>query len=142
MKKTKVNLPEKRKAAVNICNCFFCGNETGAVTLGDARMDRDTGLPEKKPRLHDGLDCCADCAKAMRKNIIFIEIRESLKEGEHFVPTGRIYMVREDVLQDVVKSAAVFQTLKSKRYTVVTEANAKIMGLNKSEDKTTEETDR
>ena len=133
MKKTKVNLPEKRKAAINICACFFCGNETGAVTMGDARMDRDTGLPEKTPRLHDGLDCCADCSKTMRRNVIFLEIRESLRAGEHFVPTGRRYIVKEDVLQDVVKSAAVFRTLKDKRYTVVSAANAKTMGLNKEE---------
>jgi hypothetical protein len=132
MKKTKVNLPQERKGAVNICTCFFCGNETGAVTVGGARMDRDTGLPEKKKdRLHDGLDCCADCAKEMRKSIIFLEIRESMKEGEHFVPTGKRYVVREDVLQDVVKSAAVFQTLKRKRYTVVSAENAKLMKLNR-----------
>lgn len=111
-----IKLSPKHGVNPSITKCFFCGEDTGVVLLG--RLENDAEAPKYVVMDYEP---CDKCKSMMEKGITFIEVSDTpiqpnmppIQQGIY--PTGRFFVLKEDSIDKIIKSAEMCNELHEKR---------------------------
>lgn len=125
-----IRLSPKHGVNPSLMLCFFCGGAKGVALVG--RMKDDTEAPKK---MITNYVPCDKCQEIMNHGILLVEAdaiptspnQLEIKTGAY--PTGEWWVLKEGVLDNIIKNKDLMDTINKKRMTLISHEGAIEMGL-------------
>jgi hypothetical protein len=118
---SSIRLSDKHGVNPSLMVCFYCGDDYGVALLGHCKGDA-----EAPRRAVFEMTPCPTCEGHMKLGVIFIETLED--DPVNPSRTGRIVVIKEEAVREIIKEPLLTEVLKM-RATFVSSSAWKTIGL-------------